>query len=131
VATTWAKYSARSVVSTQTTTEAAPTGGSEGLDLESVAGFTIHFACDVGETFTSAASVFEAYRYNSRTGIWSRSAEHDVTVGAEGLGKRAFAVSYQVASPRDRVAHVANAVSVSGGGLTLDYRCSQLNGTDC
>lgn len=130
MATTWARIgnSPRSVVSTQTTSESAPSDAGDGMLLEDVAGFRVCFSCDAGKTFNDAASVFEAYVYSPSAGRWARSAEHDVTVGALNIGNRDFSVTFSVASPRGRIAHIANAIGVTGGALTLTYESSALSG---
>jgi hypothetical protein len=100
------------------------------MSLDDVAGFTVHISCDASESFDDAASTFLAYRYSYYTERWSRSAEHDITVGTANLGQRDFSTTYTIAAPRGRVAHVANAVSVTGGNLTLTYEASRLSGKD-
>jgi hypothetical protein len=96
--------------------------------LEDVAGFRVCFSCDDTQTFNAAASVFEAYVYSDYTGRWARSSEHDVTVGTANTGNRDFSVTFSVASPRGRIAHIANGVGVTAGGLTLVYEASFLSG---
>ena len=132
MATTWNLIGpgSRSVVSTQTTTESAPTLSTEGLLLEDVAGFRVCFSCDSAQTFNAAGSVFQAYVYSGSTTRWARSAEHDVTVGTSHTGFRDFSVTFSVSSPRGRVAHIANAIGVTGGNLTLTYEASFLSGVN-
>ena len=129
---TWALLynNGRSVISTQATTEAAPAADTDGLNLDSVAGFTVHIACDNGFAFSDPTSTFIAYRYSPESGLWARAAENDITVGSAGNGQQTIAVSFQVASPRGRIAHIANNVSITGGTtpLTLRYLCNQLTG---
>lgn len=132
MATTWDLLpgAIRSCISTQTTSESVPTLATEGLNLDSVAGFVLIFSCDLGEFFNNAASVFKAYRYDPFLNRWARAAEHDVTVGTANVNERDFAVAFQVSTPRGRIAHIASSIGVSGGGLTLRYITTQLVGTD-
>ena len=126
---TWTAIGPRSVQSIQSTNDTQPPANTtDGLNLDSVAGFTVHISCDTGQTFNNAASTFQAWRYSITTGRWSRAPENDITVGATGVGVRDIAVSFQVASPRGQIAHIATSVGVTGGGLTLTYECNALAG---
>jgi len=129
---TWAPLAnnARSVISYQATSESAPTLSTDGLNLDSVAGFVVHIACDNGYAFADPTSTFIAYRYSPESGLWARASENDITVGSAGNGQQTIAVSFQVASPRGRIAHIANGVNITGGAtpLTLRYLCNQLTG---
>jgi hypothetical protein len=98
------------------------------LNLDEVAGFVLHCYADVGQTINAAGGVFQAYRYDEVAAVWMRAAELDVTITADDIGGRGFSTAFQVASPRGRVAHIANLVGVSGGGVTLDYLVSYLSG---
>jgi hypothetical protein len=134
MATTWTKAqgSNRSTVSTQTTTESAPTGITEGFDLNSVGGFSIFVACDSGQSFSSAVvEAFRAYRFSQLTQRWSRSPEHDLDIVTDHVGARDICFdAWTVSNPRGRIAHVANAVLVTGGALTITYEATKLSGEE-
>lgn len=134
MATTWTKVSGsnRSTVSTQTTTESAPTSAIEGFDLNGVGGFTIHVACDSGQTFSGAVTeAFRACRYSVITGLWGRSSEHDLDITTDHTGNRVIVFdAWTVSNPRGRIAHVANGVTVTGGGLTITYEATKLSGDE-
>lgn len=131
---TWVKVSGsnRSTQSVQATTESAPTLGTDGFDLNGVGGFTIHVACDSGQTFNGAVvEAFRAYRYSWITGLWGRSPEHDLDITTDHTGSRVIVFdAWTVSNPRGRLAHVANGVVVTGGGLTLTYEATRLSGEE-
>lgn len=117
----------RSVVGVATSgTESAPTG-TAGLNLASVGAFHLAIECDEGESFSSTDGAFEAYM-DVGSGVWCRAAEHDVAVTSDDTGERGLVVSFQVAAPRSRIAHVPVGISHSGGNLTLRYMASGLRG---
>jgi hypothetical protein len=131
---TWSMQSAargRSVTCAQAATgESAPTLATEGMNLDSVGGFDLTVACDEGETFSApAAGTLQAYRYFSTPAAWFRAPEFDVTIPAavEGLRYAAFP-GWTVANPHGRIAHIADSVSVSGGGLTIAYTATSIQG---
>jgi len=118
----------RSIQAEQTNAESDP-GVDDGLNLEAVAGFTVYFVCAEGEAFNSATTLFKAFRYDERVGgLPVRSAEHDVTVGADGVGFRGIAAAFSVASPRGRVCHIWDGTGVTGGNVTVTYTASMLVG---
>lgn len=130
MAATWVQLpgTPRSVLSIQATTEAIPTLETEGLYLDEVAGFCLHILADLGETLNGAGGTFDGYRYDDFTGVWARASELDITITTADIGGRGMSVVFQVAAPRGRLAHIANGVSVSAGGLTLYYLTSYLSG---
>jgi len=126
---TWVPKAGRSVQSVQATTESAPTTDIEGVNLDSVSGFTIHFSCDAAQTFSATSGGFLAYVWNEFAQAWSRAPGLDVTVPTAAVGLRRFSDSgWNVSSPRARLAHVASGIAISGGSITLDYTCSLLRG---
>ena len=118
----------RSVLSVQATTEAAPAAAGDGLYLDEVAGFCLHILADSGQTLNGAGGTFDGYRFDTITGAWVRASELDITITAADIGTRGMSVVFQVAAPRGRLAHIANGVSVSSGGLNLYYLTSYLSG---
>jgi hypothetical protein len=126
---TWIDKGNRSRQSVQAATESAPTTMEEGVNLDSVSGFTVHFSCDSGQTFSSTAGGFSAYVWNEFALAWSRTPELDIAVPTNAVGLRRFSsTGWNVASPRARVAHVASGIGISGGSVTVDYTCSLLRG---
>lgn len=119
----------RSVISKQSTTDSAPTLATDGMNMDSVAGFNLYVACDTGQTFTGTGT-FPAYVYDSTAGGWAKSdTSLDLAVFPLAIGKSLIVYTgFTVASPRGQIAHIATGVGVTGGGLTLTYTCNSLHG---
>lgn len=73
-------YKIKPWVSSQPSTQAAPSGSDEGLSLGSVSGFRLT-ACATTATIATACTL-KAYIYSEATGLWVRSAASN----ADGLG---------------------------------------------
>lgn len=132
MATTWTDFPgkgrSRQAVST-TATESAPTLATEGLLLSDLNGFQVRASADAGQTFTGTTGNLDAYIWDDLDQAWCRTPELDLTVSTGQVGKRKIAwASFQVQTPRGRIAHVPNGVQVSSGGVTLTYVCSTLYG---
>lgn len=112
----------------QTNAESDPATSSEGLSVRGVAGYTFTAECAEGQTFNNAATVFAAWTWDDAIGAWARVPEADITVGAEALGSRRFAVTFTVSSPRGRRIHVWDGTGVTGGNVTTTYTASLLTG---
>jgi hypothetical protein len=127
MAATWSLVSSYSAKSVQATTETAPIAATDGADLTPCAGFNLYAEADSGQTFTGTGD-FVAFMYDPICG-WSRASELDASaVAADADNRRIFLGSFPISAPRGRVAHVCNAVGVSGGGVTLYYAMSSLLG---
>ena len=124
----WQNRSTKSVYQIQSPGASAPTDPTDGLNLESIAGFTLYATCDSGQSFNSAATMLKAYRYDPYVGIWARAAELDITIGSEPLTLRSIATAFSVSSPRGSIAHIWDGTGVSGGNLTISYTVSMLTG---
>lgn len=124
---TWAKTDPRSVVSVQSADEDAPTGD-VGVNLDSVAGFSLVIECDAGESFSAEGGKLLGY-YKGGAG-WAKLDESwDRTLPVTAIGQRRFAFpDFAIYAPRGFVAHVTDNVTVTGGNLTLYYECSTLSG---
>ena len=112
----------------QTNAESDPGTVAEGVSARGVAGYTFTAECENGQSFNNAATVFKAWTWDDTVGFWSRVPEADITVGADVLGSRRFAVSFTVASPRGRRIHVWDGTGVTGGNVTTTYTVSLLSG---
>lgn len=104
-------------------TEAEPVDPEDGFSLSGVGGFTLVAQCDLGQSFAAAAGSLNAYLHSELTG-WVRAGDAtlDLQIPASAIGRRAVVFSgFSVANPRDRIAHVASGLALSGGSLTLLY----------
>lgn len=131
---TWAPLAAnltgRSVKSVQTTNDSAPTVASEGMSLQSVAGFKVVLEADSGQTLSGAGSL-ACFTWDDSIAGWARLSDADITVPAAITSNRRYgAVSFQVQAPRGRIAFIASSVTVSAGGLTLYMIASDLYGNE-
>lgn len=124
---TWSPITGRSTRSVQVATDSAPNAGTDGAFLDNVAGFNLFAEADAGQTFTGSGS-FTGYLYDEACG-WARALDLDAAVLAGHAGnRRIYLGAFPVSTPRGRVAHAANGVGVSSGGITLYYVCSTLFG---
>lgn len=127
MAATWTKIAPYSSKAAQATTEDAPALATEGVDLTPCAGLNLYAEADEGQTFTGSGD-FVGFMYDPLCG-WSRASELDVSIVAADAGnRRVFLGAFPVSAPRGRMAHAANGVGVSGGGVTLYYAMSDLYG---
>jgi hypothetical protein len=94
-----------------------------------VAGFTVTVECDPGETFAGAGGSLQAWFDDEALSDVSRMPEVDLVLPASVVGQRRVSFGgFTVASPRGFLAHIANGIQVTGGGLTVIYTCSTLRG---
>jgi len=115
-----------SVMSVQATTDSAPSSATDGQALSGVGGFNLTIQADPGQTLTGVGSL-TGYIYDDLIG-WTLG-DIGVNVPAIASGSRSYTFSgWTVANPIERIAHICNGVGVSGGGVTLIYRCSTLRG---
>lgn len=129
---TWAAIvvGKRSVISTQSTNDSAPTLSSEGMSLQSVAGFTVTLEADAGQTL-SGAGTLACYTWEDTVAGWSRLPDTDITIPASVASNRRYGkVSFQVQCPRGRVAFITSGVTVSAGNLTLYMVACDLYGNE-
>lgn len=129
---TWASLTGtgRSVKSVQTTSDSAPTLAADGMSLQSVAGFRVVLEADSGQTL-SGAGALTCFTWDDSIAGWARLSDADITVPAAIASNRRYgAVSFQVQAPRGRVAFIANAVTVSAGGVTVYLIASNLQGDE-
>ncbi len=113
---TWSsidQYSAKVVCTTGT--ESAPTLVTEGVALNMVS-YSLAGEADSGQTITSGS--WAAYLWIESAGGWARAPDLDVTAGASGLRRLAWA-GFMVAGRRGRIAYVPASLVVSSGGSTL------------
>ena len=127
---TWLRLSGRTVKGTQSTTDTPPAHGDmAGVNLHDVGGFAITFECDDGQSFSGAAGSFVAYYDDESVSGISRLPEMDIVLPAVAIGLQRVTVGgYTVATPRGFLAHIANGIQVTGGGLRVTYTCSTLFG---
>lgn len=133
MATTWTATGSRSVKAVCTTgTEAAPTLATEGMQLDSVDGFTLYLAADAGQTITGGTSL-KCYLRNRIDGVWARFADWDVSLGAGNftVQETTFAgpsagKGWPIIDRADRLAFVPSGVTVSSGNVTLFHNASSL-----
>jgi hypothetical protein len=129
---TWALLPSmgRSSVSVQAASESAP-GATDGCNLNDVGGFDLVLEADNGETFSGTGKL-DAYRQHDAAVGWAYSPSSTIdlaTLTPSIAGQRRFSVEgWTVANPRGAIAHVANGVGVSGGGITVRYYCTGLKG---
>ena len=122
--------SGRSATSVQAASESAPTLATEGCNLMDVAGFDLYVEADSGQTFTATTGAFYGYKFSDLLNAWYRAPEVDVSIPTGGVGQRRVVFpGWTVSNPRDRIAHVANSIAVSGGGVTVTYICTSLHGS--
>lgn len=129
---TWASLTGtgRSVKSVQTTSDSAPSAATDGMPLQSVAGFRVVLEADAGQTL-SGAGTLTCFTWEDAINGWSRLSDADITVPAAIASNRRYgAVSFQVQAPRGRVAFIANGVTVSAGGCTVYMIASNLQGDE-
>lgn len=131
---TWAPLIAagtgRSVKSVQTTSDSAPALATDGMSLQSVAGFKVVLEADAAQTLSGAGSL-TCFTWDDAIAGWARYSDADITIPAAIASNRRYgAVSFQVQAPRGRVAFVANGVTVSAGNLTLYMIASNLQGDE-
>jgi hypothetical protein len=120
---TWASIFASvhlgSVKAIQATTESAPAGAGEGLDLDGTGHFDAWLEADVGETL-SGTGILRGYRYEPAIGAWTRMPSADTFIPDLAAGQRRVLVgAFDVINRRGRFALMADGVGVSAGGLTL------------
>jgi hypothetical protein len=127
---TWIRLGGRTVTSSQTTTDTRPAHGSmDGVNLNDVAGFTVTIECDPGQTFSGAGGSLQAWFDDDAISDVSYLPEVDLVLPAGAVGQRRVSFGgFTVASPRGFLAHIANSIQVTGGGLTVTYTCSTLYG---
>ena len=127
---TWTRIGGRTVKAVQSTTDTPPVHGSnDGVNLNDVAGFTVTVECDNGQTFSGAGGSLQAWFDDDALADVSYLPEVDLVLPAGAVGKRRVSFGgFTVASPRGFLAHIANGIQVTGGGLTVTYTCSTLYG---
>jgi hypothetical protein len=128
---TWVRTGGRTVVGKEATTDSAPAHGSmDGVNLNDVAGFSLTVECDNGQTFSGAGGSLLAYFDDDALAGVSYTPELDLVLPAAAVGKqRVTFAGFNVSSPRGFLAHIANGIQVTGGGLTLTYTCTTLYGS--
>jgi hypothetical protein len=127
----WTKLTGRSVSGVQSATDTPPVhGAGGGLNLNDVAGFSVTFECDSGQTFSAASGSFQAWFDDPLLSGVSYTPELDLVLPASAIGQRRITFAgFTVATPRGFLAHIANGITVTGGGLTVIYTCSSLHGS--
>lgn len=130
----WAPLAAagtgRSVKSVQSTSDSAPSAGTDGMALVSVAGFSVTLEADSGQTL-SGAGTLTCFKWSDQIAGWSRYSDGDITVPAAIASNRRYGgVPFQVQAPRGRIAFIANGVTVSAGGCTVYMEASDLYGNE-
>jgi len=116
----------RSVVSVQATTEAGPPADGDGVNVNDVGGFDLVVEADEGQTLSGTG---ELVGYRQHESGWAFAKDSAVTIDSSANGQRRIVFTgWTVANPRGFVAHLANGVGVSAGGLRLYYYCTTLRG---
>lgn len=103
----------------QALTRAAPTLESEGLSLNEVNGYRLFLDAANGQTL-SGGGTLQAYYWCADTNSWIRNFDLDqpIPAGAAGQNKVVFA-DLVLSTPFGRVLYAANAVTTSGGTVTV------------
>jgi hypothetical protein len=123
VAATWVRISDRSFKSVQATTESAPSGAADGLNLTNVHAITFWLEADSGQTLSGAGDV-DIYAYTSSTD-WGLAPLLVFDVPATAASKRRVVLgTVAIDNPIGRLAMIANGVTVSSGGVTIYAMCS-------
>lgn len=129
---TWASLTGigRSVKSVQTTSDSAPSAGTDGMSLQSVAGFKVTLEADSGQTL-SGAGTLTCFTWDDLIAGWARYSDGDITVPAAVASNRRYgAVPFQVLAPRGRIAFITSGITVSGGSLTIYMIASNVYGDE-
>jgi hypothetical protein len=121
MAATWESIGERAVKSVQAATEAVPTNPADGFHITNIHAFSLTVECDNGQTFLDVSGALDLYHYDPVVGAWSRVAYGSQFVPPEAAGLRRFTVPFTIANARGRLAHIANGLNLSGGGVTLYY----------
>jgi hypothetical protein len=127
VAATWTLIAAgHSVRSTQGLNE--PGEPLDGLALKGVAGCVVYVECPNG-TFTGTGRL-KAFLADPLLAGWARAPDFDLVFGPDHVGSTRVAFAFPfITNPRGAIAHLADAVGVTGAaGLKLLYTCTLLNG---
>lgn len=127
---TWIEIGPRGVRSVQAANETTAPTATEGALLTNVAGFDIVVTCDVGQSFSAAAGQLSAYRSYPSIGVARADEALDLAIPASAVSQRRIVfTNFNPKNPVGRVAHLATNLSLTGGGVTIDYVPSGTAGT--
>lgn len=97
-----------------------PSTATEGMYLGDISHFRVSICAASGQTL-SGAGTLQAWRYDTRNGIWERNNDLDQTVDGSGKRCQAFPDFTVGVHNADRVLFAASGVTVSGGSA-VDVR---------
>lgn len=117
----WISLFDKATKSVQSTTDPAPTTGTEGIPILGMTSFGLTVECDAGQSFASAAGQLDLYLWDDLITDWSYVLYQSIAIPPEVVGKRRFTTAVQIANARGRLAYICNGLTVSGGGLTLYF----------
>lgn len=103
-------------------TGSAPNATTDGATLAQLRAMSIRLCADSGQTL-SGAGTLDVYSMDEADSIWSIVPDLEITLDAKVNGKRCAVVLSDRETPlgTNRVAVVPNAVTLSGGNLTIIY----------